>query len=62
MWFSETAGRLSKVFYPITRYLNVAGLVFLALMMLLTTADVIGRYIFNTPLTCYSLRAVLHPG
>jgi C4-dicarboxylate transporter DctM subunit len=51
MWFSETAGRLSKVFYPITRYLNVAGLVFLALMMLLTTADVIGRYIFNTPLT-----------
>jgi tripartite ATP-independent transporter DctM subunit len=50
MWFSKTAERLSDLFYPVTRYLNTIGLVFLALMMFLTAADVVGRYIFNTPL------------
>lgn len=51
MWFSKASEKLSKLFYPITRYLNIVGLVFLALMMFLTAADVIGRYVFNKPLT-----------
>lgn len=51
MWFSKAAERLSWLFYPVTRYLNIIGLVFLSLMMCLTAVDVIGRYIFNRPIT-----------
>jgi len=41
---------LVKVFTPVTRILFYIGLVFLAGMMLLTAADVIGRYFFNSPI------------
>jgi len=40
----------SKILEPITRFFFYVGLAFLAGMMLLTTADVIGRYFFNSPI------------
>ena len=40
-----------KVIHRITYYVSLVGMVFLLLMMLLTVADVIGRSIFNSPVT-----------
>jgi TRAP-type C4-dicarboxylate transport system permease small subunit len=40
----------SRVLQPVTRVLFYIGLVFLAGMMFLTAADVIGRYFLNSPI------------
>jgi len=40
---------LSRIITPVTRILFYIGLVFLAGMMFLTAADVIGRYFLNSP-------------
>ena len=40
----------SKILEPVTRFFFYVGLVFLAGMMLLTAADVIGRYFLKTPI------------
>lgn len=51
MWFSKAAQGLSKAIYPVSRVLNSIGVVFLAVMMFLTAADVILRYVLNRPVT-----------
>lgn len=40
----------NNAFYQICRFANYAAAVFLAAMVLITTVDVIGRFIFNSPL------------
>lgn len=41
---------IEKIFFPIIKLTNKVGLVILFIMMLLTVADVIGRYFFSLPI------------
>jgi C4-dicarboxylate transporter DctM subunit len=50
MSFGKAAQRLNRAIYPLSRVLNGVGLVFLAVMMFLTAADVVLRYVFNRPI------------
>jgi len=47
---NKIAEALKKVTIPISRWINWVGVAVLALMMFLTTADVILRYIFHKPI------------
>jgi len=49
MWFKKTADSLEAVTFPLTRFVNGIGVFFLAMMMLVTTVDVISRFLFNLP-------------
>ena len=49
MSIKSTYDFLLRVLTPVTKGLFYLGLVFLACMMFLTAADVIGRYFFNSP-------------
>lgn len=51
MWLSNTAYNISRIISAISEWINNAGKVILALMMLVTFTDVFGRYVFNHPLT-----------
>ena len=50
MGFTRVVIQTQKVIDPIVRWVNNAGVVILALMMLLTVADVTLRYFFNKPI------------
>jgi tripartite ATP-independent transporter DctM subunit len=49
MLFKKTADSLEAVTFPLTRFVNGIGVFSLAMMMLVTTVDVISRFIFNLP-------------
>lgn len=49
MRFSNAVCRATEVVSPILRWINNAGVAILALMMVLTVADVSLRYFFNKP-------------
>ncbi|MDP2917208.1 MAG: TRAP transporter small permease subunit, partial [Dehalococcoidia bacterium] len=51
MWLKKAAQYLSKGVSGASKGINYFGIVILAAMMLLTAVDVIGRYVFNRPLT-----------
>ncbi len=51
MWFNKAAQSLSRIAYPVSRIMNSVGVSILAVMMLLTAADVTLRYLFNRPIT-----------
>ncbi|MBW2063488.1 MAG: TRAP transporter large permease subunit [Deltaproteobacteria bacterium] len=51
MGIKDTAYMLETVTNPLTRYVNEAGIFFLAMMMLVTTVDVFSRFLFNLPVT-----------
>ncbi len=60
MELSKPARSLSRAFYPVSRIMNSVGVGFLAVMMFLTTADVILRYVFNRPITgAYELTGLM---
>jgi TRAP-type transport system small permease protein len=50
MWFQKFVHQSTKVIDPIVRWVNNAGVIILAMMMLLTVADVTLRYFFNKPI------------
>lgn len=50
MSLSRTVSFLTKVFEPLTRWINSVGVVILAIMMFLTAIDVTLRYLFNKPI------------
>jgi TRAP-type C4-dicarboxylate transport system permease small subunit len=50
MWFPKFVHQSTKVVAPIVRWVNHAGVTILAMMMLLTVADVTLRYFFNKPI------------
>jgi tripartite ATP-independent transporter DctM subunit len=47
----KTADLLESVSYSFTRFINGVGVFFLAVMMLVTTVDVLSRFFFNLPIT-----------
>jgi tripartite ATP-independent transporter DctM subunit len=47
----RTADLLESVGYSFTRFINGVGVFFLAVMMLVTTVDVLSRFFFNLPIT-----------
>lgn len=51
MYLDKTSEYLRKAVYPVSRMVNGAGVGVLAVMMVLTAADVILRYVFNRPIT-----------
>ncbi|MBW1737118.1 MAG: TRAP transporter large permease subunit [Deltaproteobacteria bacterium] len=51
MNIKKIADMLEAVTGPLTRYVNEAGIFFLAMMMLVTTVDVFSRFLFNMPVT-----------
>ena len=51
MWLNKAAQVLSKAVFRASRGINGVGVAILAAMMLLTALDVIGRYVFNHPIT-----------
>ncbi len=50
MGFQKLVHQSTKVIDPIVRWVNNAGVTILAMMMLLTVADVTLRYFFNKPI------------
>lgn len=50
MWLERLVHQSTKVVDPIVRWVNHAGLTILAMMMVLTVADVTLRYFFNKPI------------
>jgi TRAP-type C4-dicarboxylate transport system permease small subunit len=50
MRFERLVDRSIKIVNPIVRWVNNAGVIILATMMLLTVADVTLRYVFNKPI------------
>jgi TRAP-type C4-dicarboxylate transport system permease small subunit len=50
MWLSKAAESLNKLVHPAVRALHGAGVGVLAVMMVLTAADVTLRYVFNRPI------------
>ena len=50
MGLSKTVAFLAKVLEPGTRWIHSVGMAILAIMMFLTAADVILRYVFNRPI------------
>ena len=51
MWLSKAANLLNRVARLASEALHSVGIIVLALMMLLTTADVTLRYVFDRPVT-----------
>ena len=51
MQFKKTLEALEAASFSFTRYINGAGVFFLAIMMLVTTVDVLSRFFFNAPIT-----------
>jgi TRAP-type C4-dicarboxylate transport system permease small subunit len=51
LWLNRGAASLRKVVMPLSRWINYVGMALLVMMMLLTFVDVIGRYVFNRPIT-----------
>jgi tripartite ATP-independent transporter DctM subunit len=51
MWLDKLAQNLGRVIYAASRIINSVGVSILAAMMVLTTADVILRYLFSRPIT-----------
>jgi TRAP-type C4-dicarboxylate transport system permease small subunit len=51
MRLHRTADLLESVSFPFTRIINGVGVFFLAVMMLVTTVDVLSRFFFNLPIT-----------
>lgn len=51
MRLKRTADLLESVSYSFTRFINGVGVFFLAVMMLVTTVDVLSRFFFNLPIT-----------
>jgi len=51
MQFKKTLEALETASFSFTRYINGAGVFFLAIMMLVTTVDVLSRFFFNAPIT-----------
>ena len=51
MSLNRAAQSLSKTVYPASRIINGIGVSILAVMMFLTSADVILRYVFNRPIS-----------
>jgi tripartite ATP-independent transporter DctM subunit len=49
MRLTKTADSLEAWIYPVTKYVNGVGVFFLAMMMLLTTVDVLSRFLFTLP-------------
>jgi len=50
VWFVSTINRVARIVNPIAFWVGSIGAGVLALMMFLTTADVLLRYIFNRPI------------
>jgi TRAP-type C4-dicarboxylate transport system permease small subunit len=50
MWLEKLVHQSTKVVDPIVRWVNNAGVTVLAMMMVLTVADVTLRYFFNKPI------------
>jgi len=50
MWFQKFVHQSTKVVDPVVRWVNNAGVIILAMMMVLTVADVTLRYFFNKPI------------
>jgi len=50
MWFQKFVHQSTKVIDPVVRWVNNAGVIILAMMMVLTVADVTLRYFFNKPI------------
>ena len=51
MRLKRTADLLESVSFSFTRFINAVGVFFLAVMMLVTTVDVLSRFFFNLPIT-----------
>ena len=51
MMLKRTADALEAATLSFTRYINGVGVFFLAIMMLVTTVDVLSRFFFNLPIT-----------
>jgi len=51
MQFKKTLEALEAASFSFTRYINGAGVFSLAIMMLVTTVDVLSRFFFNAPIT-----------
>jgi tripartite ATP-independent transporter DctM subunit len=51
MWLDKLAQNLAKAIYPTSRVINGIGVSILTVMMVLTAADVVLRYLFNSPIT-----------
>ncbi len=47
---SGTGTFLGRIFYPVSRTMSNIGMVVLLMLMLLITADVLLRYLFNRPI------------
>jgi TRAP-type transport system small permease protein len=47
----KIVNNIDKVVAPLSKWLHWVGVTFIFVMMLLTTADVVMRYIFNRPIT-----------
>lgn len=50
MWLGKAADLLNKVVRPVSGVLHGIGVAVLVVIMFLTAADVIGRYVFNRPI------------
>ena len=50
MWLNKVASSLSRIVYPLTRAVNVIGIVSMLAMMLLTATDITLRYLFSLPI------------
>jgi TRAP-type C4-dicarboxylate transport system permease small subunit len=51
MWLKRAEELMERVTRPVVSLLKIIAMGILFLMMLLTATDVIGRYVFNRPLT-----------
>lgn len=51
LFFERSVGTLEKCVYKLNSFFHKISAVLLFLLMFLTTADVIGRYFFNRPIT-----------
>ena len=49
MWLKQTSDWMEGVGFSLTRAVNGVGVFFLAVMMMVTAVDVIGRFVFNLP-------------
>ena len=50
MWLSKAADSLNRVMRPVVGVFHGVGVAVLALLMFLTAADVMGRYVLNKPI------------
>jgi len=51
MWLRKTTDLIGRITHPIVNFLRSIAMGILSIMMLLTATDVIGRYVFNRPIT-----------